>query len=162
MSSCKCVQLNSCFPEQRGAGIKPPKGSGNRPVSVQDILIPFLRTATMERGVYSGRKNRSTRFCGLGWLKNFPRVFLISGNGFGGCVRKTDSHTVRRTKTKKAETDSVVNRSPLSYFQSFSISSSAISNAVFRLFSIMLNISASRTDCSFFFFFLSFSFYWLI
>lgn len=69
--------------------------------------------------MYSGIKILSTCFCGLGWPKKFPRAFLISGNGFGGCVRKNDFPTVRRTKTKKAETDSFLNRSPLFLFPVF-------------------------------------------
>jgi hypothetical protein len=44
------------------------------------------------------------------------------------------------------------------YFQSFKISSSAISRAAFRLFCMMLRICASSADC-FFFFFLSLSFW---
>ena len=43
------------------------------------------------------------------------------------------------------------------YFQSFKISSSAISRAAFRLFCMMLRICASSAD--FFFFFLSLSFW---
>ena len=54
--------------------------------------------------------------------------------------------------------DSLKRLPPHSYFQSLKMSSSALSNAVFKLFSIMLIISASRMDC-FFFFRFSLSFY---
>lgn len=94
-----------------------------------------------------------------------------SGNGLADRKRPEEKKAVKRLTTKKCG-------SPLSwtsqlgetlretgfrrfYFHSLRMSSNAISNAVLRLFCIMRNISASKTDC--FFFFLSLSFcYWLI
>ena len=69
---------------------------------------------------------------------------------------------VRRQKTKKGGSHSFHRTAPtLRYFQSLNISSRALSIATFRLFSMILNSSASNRDWRFFFF-LSFSFWLLI
>ena len=85
-------------------------------------------------------------------------------DGSCGRDRPREKLTDRRSITKKC--GSPLLRSPCwgssfaetgcrtSHFQSLKMSSIALSNAVFKLFSIILIISASRTDC---FFFLSFS-----
>ena len=64
---------------------------------------------------------------------------------------------VRRQKTKKGGSHSFHRTAPtLRYFQSLNISSRALSIAAFRLFSMILNSSASNTeDCFFFFRFFS-------
>jgi hypothetical protein len=61
------------------------------------------------------------------------------------------------TQRKKAEVVPFRTASASTYFQSLKMSSNATSIADFRLFSINLKISASNTDC--FFFFLSLSFF---
>ena len=59
-------------------------------------------------------------------------------------------------KRKKAEVALFRTASALLYFQSLNISSRALSIAAFRLFSMILNSSASNTeDCFFFFRFFS-------
>ena len=93
-----------------------------------------------------------------------------SGNGLADRKRPEEKKAVKRLTTKKCGSplrgtyhrryQAPSSGLPPFYLQSLKISSNAISTAVFRLFSIMLKICASKVDC-FFFFFLSLS-YWLI
>ena len=111
-----------------------------------------------------GKKKNADPHPVFGWATLPPNGIFDLKDGSCGRDRPKEKLTVRRTITKKC--GSPLLRSPCwgssfaetgcrtSHFQSLKMSSIALSNAVFKLFSIILIISASRTDC---FFFLSFS-----
>ncbi len=89
----------------------------------------------------------------------FPNRFSIPGDEKAGLSAVQGNLTPSRHKTKKGGNRpfSSERLPPHFHFQSPRISSRALSNATFKLFYIMLIISASRMDCCFFFFFFSFS-----
>ena len=101
---------------------------------------------------------------GFGVINSPTKSAFYSKRRFCGLSSTEWKLTVTRYKTKKAEAPfkdsflwdlgSSTRASAFVYFQSLKISSRALSNAAFRLFCMILNISASRVD--FFFFFLSF------
>ena len=111
-----------------------------------------------------GKTKNADPYPVFGWATLPPNGIFDLKDGSCGRDRPKEKLTVRRTITKKC--GSPLLRSPCwgssfaetgcrtSHFQSLKMSSKALSNAAFILFSIMLITSASRMD---FFFFLSFS-----
>ena len=110
-----------------------------------------------------GRTKNADPYLIFAWATLPPNGTFDLKYGSCGCNRPEAKQTDRRHKTKNC--GNPFQRSPCLgysfaetgcrtfYFQSLKMSSKALSNAVFILFSIMLIISASRMDCFFFFFF---------
>jgi len=119
---------------------------------VQGITAPILWTSP----VYFGKNIFSLAVSNLGWATLPLNDGFNPEDGFVGCDRQGNHLPSGGRKRKKAEVALFRTASALLYFQSLNISSRALSIAAFRLFSMILNSSASNTeDCFFFFRFFS-------
>lgn len=112
--------------------------------------LPFVNIG----GMGCVKKSFSTPFAVLVWLSQFWNGIFISDDGFyirvrNLCIFYFTALTAINDKNGKQFKQRTTCRY---YLKSFRISSSAMSNAVFRLFCMILNNSYSNTD--FFFFFL--------
>ena len=122
-------------------------------VFVRETPNTFSRTG----GLYFGQKSFQKPNVKKAWATLPRRGIFISADGLLGRNRQKQIEPSDGTQRKKAEVVPFRTASALTYFQSLKMSSNATSIADFRLFSINLKISASNTDC--FFFFLSLSFF---
>ena len=144
----------------------------NRGSDFPEQILPFFGAITarfvpsksvcesrclIEQGGYPfGRTKNADPYPVFAWATLPLNGIFDLKDGSCGCLRQNEAHTDRRATTTKTARSSTWESLAVRHFQSLKMSSNALSNAVFKLFSIMLMISASRMDC-FFFFLFSFS-----